>query len=139
MEVQEINQAACRLLNITPSHILGDQVVRILDPAPFLDAVQQKRNTYNKLTYLADYEKYVDETVILDSSYNIIICILRDVTEENLQKKTKEDFNRKTIEITDKIIEKQMLAVQEIASLLGESTAETKVALTKLKESLSDD
>ena len=43
------------------------------------------------------------------------------------------------MEITDKVIEKQMRAVQEIASLLGETTAETKVALTKLKESLSNE
>ena len=44
-----------------------------------------------------------------------------------------------TIEITDKVIEKQMRTVQEIASLLGETVAETKVALTNLKESLSDE
>ena len=40
-------------------------------------------------------------------------------------------------ETTDKVIEKQMRTVQEIASLLGETTAETKIALTRLKESLS--
>ena len=45
-------------------------------------------------------------------------------------------MSRSTVEITDKIIAKQMRTVQEIASLLGETTAETKVALTKLKESL---
>ena len=32
-----------------------------------------------------------------------------------------------------------MRAVQEIASLLGETTAETKVALTSLKDTLKDD
>jgi uncharacterized Fe-S cluster-containing protein len=62
---------------------------------------------------------------------------MRDVTEETRQRADKEEFNRKTVEITDKVIEKQMMAVQEIASLLGESTAETKIALTKLKESLT--
>jgi iron only hydrogenase large subunit-like protein/uncharacterized Fe-S cluster-containing protein len=137
LEVQQINAAACRLLNITPSHILGDQVVRILDPEPFISAVDEKKNTYNKTTYLADYEKYVDETVIYDNSYRIIICIMRDVTEETRQRTEKEEFNRRTVEITNKVIEKQMTAVQEIASLLGESTAETKIALTKLKESLA--
>jgi iron only hydrogenase large subunit-like protein/uncharacterized Fe-S cluster-containing protein len=138
MEVQQINAAACKMLNITPSNILGDQVVRILDPAPFLDAAREERNSYNKRTYLADYEKYVDETVIYDKSYRIIICIMRDVTGETRRREEKEEFNRKTIEITDKVIEKQMTAVQEIASLLGESTAETKIALTKLKESLTE-
>ena len=41
------------------------------------------------------------------------------------------------MEITDKVIEKQMRVVQEIASLLGETTAETKIALTKLKDAMS--
>ena len=52
-------------------------------------------------------------------------------------KKRKEDLNQKTIEVTDKVIEKQMRAVQEIASLLGETTAEMKVALIKLKETMA--
>jgi uncharacterized Fe-S cluster-containing protein len=138
-EVHQINAAACKLLNIDQSAILGDQVIRILDPAPFIRAVQEEKNTYNKRVYLADYEKYVDETVIFDKNYHIIICIMRDVTEETRQKEQKENFNRKTIDITDKVIEKQMRAVQEIASLLGETTAETKIALTKLKESLTDE
>ena len=62
-----------------------------------------------------------------------------DITDETKQREHKQELSRTTVEITDKVIEKQMRAVQEIASLLGESTAETKVALTKLKESLSDE
>ena len=61
------------------------------------------------------------------------------MTEETLQREKKEALRRNTIEITDKVIEKQMRTVQEIASLLGETTAETKIALTKLKESLMDE
>ena len=38
--------------------------------------------------------------------------------------------------IADKVIEKQMRIIQEIASLLGETTAETKIALTELKNSI---
>jgi uncharacterized Fe-S cluster-containing protein len=64
---------------------------------------------------------------------------MRDVTAEVKQAETKQEISRRTIEVTDKVIEKQMRVVQEIASLLGETTAETKVALTKLKESLRDD
>ena len=65
------------------------------------------------------------------------MSIMRDVTDEEKAKKAKDEISQSTIEITDKVIEKQMTAVQEIASLLGETTAETKIALTKLKESLS--
>lgn len=44
-----------------------------------------------------------------------------------------------TLEVADQVIEKQMRVVQEIASLLGETTAETKLALTKLKEAVQSD
>jgi iron only hydrogenase large subunit-like protein len=139
LEVQQINASACRLLNISPRDILGDQVVRILDPVPFIEVCQRGKNVYNQRVYLADYEKYIDQTIIYDKNYHIIIGIMRDVTDEAARKAAKEDFNRKAIEITDRVIEKQMRSVQEIASLLGETTAETKVALTKLKESLSNE
>ena len=68
-----------------------------------------------------------------------MIGFLRDITESENQKNQKEEISRQTIEVTDNIIQKQMRVVQEIASLLGETTAETKVALTKLKESLKND
>jgi iron only hydrogenase large subunit-like protein/uncharacterized Fe-S cluster-containing protein len=139
LEVQQINDAACKLLNIAPGNILGDQVVRLLDPVPFVEVCREEKNSYNKRAYLADYRKYVDQTILYDKNYHIIICIMRDVTEEAIRRETKESFNRNAMEITDRVIEKQMRTVQEIASLLGETTAETKIALSKLKESLIDD
>ena len=81
----------------------------------------------------------MEMTVIYDKSYHILMGIMRDVTEEEDQRARKEALSRNTIEVTDKVIEKQMRVVQEIASLLGETTAETKIALTKLKESLQDE
>ena len=41
-----------------------------------------------------------------------------------------------TIEMAQKVIDKQMLVAQEIAGLLGETTAETKVTLTKLRDTI---
>lgn len=138
LEVQQINKAAMKLMNIAnASDVLGEQVVRILDPLPFFDVIESGVNVHDKRIYLAEYNKYVEQTLIYDQSYHIIMSIMRDVTEEEKAKKAKEELSSSTIEITDKVIEKQMMAVQEIASLLGETTAETKIALTKLKESLN--
>ena len=44
-----------------------------------------------------------------------------------------------TLEAADQLIDKQMRVVQNIASILGETTAETKVILTKLKEAVQSD
>ena len=64
---------------------------------------------------------------------------MRDVSDEEQQKQRKEELSRQTVETADKVVDKQMRIVQEIASLLGETAAETKIALTKLKESMSDE
>lgn len=139
-EVQQINDAAKKILHIrNDSDVLGDQVVRILDPVPFLKVLQTKVNLKNKKIYLAEYNKYVEQSILYDNNYHLLICIMRDVTETVLEKNKKEAISKQTVEIADKVVDKQMRIVQEIASLLGETAAETKIALTKLKESINDE
>ncbi len=140
LEVQQINHSALKMLNLrAASDVLGDGVVRILDPKDFRQVLTEGRNLYGKRMYLAEYEKYVELTITFDRDYRLLICILRDVTEEETARERKENISRKTVEIADRVVDRQMRIVQEIASLLGETAAETKIALTKLKESLSDE
>ena len=140
LEVQQINPAACKILNIRyASDILGDQVVRILDPKPFLDVLETQKSIRDRRTYLAEYNRYVEETIIYDKTYHMLLCIMRDVTEEENEREKRETQRNQTIETADRVVDKQMRIVQEIASLLGETAAETKIALTKLKESISDE
>ena len=140
LEVQQINHAALRIVNVrNASVVLGDQVVRILDPTDFLSVLNSGRSIHDKRTYLAEYGKYVEESILYDKEYHLLVCILRDVTEEENQKEKKEKISHQTVEIADRVVDNQMRIVQEIASLLGETAAETKIALTKLKESISDE
>lgn len=140
LEVQQINEAARKMMHIrSASDILGDQVVRILDPTVFMEVLANERDVHNRKTYLAEYEKYVEQTVIYDKDYRLLVCIMRDITEEEAEKERKERISRQTVETADKVVDKQMRIVQEIASLLGETAAETKIALAKLKESISDE
>lgn len=140
LEVQQINRAALKIMNIkNESDVLGDQVVRILDPKIFMDVRNSGISIFDKKMYLAEYNKYVEETISYDKDYHIIICIMRDITDEEIGREKKEKISQKTIEIADKVVDKQMRVVQEIASLLGETAAETKIALTKLKESIIDE
>ena len=69
----------------------------------------------------------------------MLVAILRDITGRETEREKKENIRNQTIEVADKVVEKQMRIVQEIASLLGETAAETKIALTKLKESITDE
>ncbi len=140
LEVQQLNKSALKIMNLrSESDVLGDGVVRILDPKDFLEVLGTGRPIHEKRVYLAEYDKYVEETIIYDKEFRLLICILRDVTAEESQRERKENISRQTVEIADKVIDKQMRIVQEIASLLGETAAETKIALSKLKESINDE
>ncbi len=140
LEVQQINAAARKIMNIrAESDVLGEQVIRILDPALFVKVLSTGRGIYNHRGYLAEYSRYVEQTVLYDRDYHLLICIMRDVTDEEIAREKKESISRHTVEIADKVVDKQMRIVQEIASLLGETAAETKIALTRLKESISDE
>lgn len=137
LEIQQLNRGARQIFNIVnKTDILGQPIIRLLNPAVYLEVMTTRRNVRDKMTYLEDYKKYIEETIIYDKTYHIIISIMKDVTVEENYKLAKEKVNHQTVEIADKVIEKQMRVVQEIASLLGETTAETKIALTNLKESL---
>ena len=140
LEVQQINDAARKMMNIRSANdIVGDQVVRILDPVVFMNVLRDKRSVRNERVFLAEYRRYVEQTVIYDQESRLLICIMRDITDEQDEREKKEKISRQTIEVADKVVDKQMRIVQEIASLLGETAAETKIALAKLKESISNE
>lgn len=140
LEVQQINSAALKIMNLrSPRDVMGDPVVRILDPSVFMQVQTSGRGRYNERVYLAEYGRYVEQTVVPDNESRMLICIMRDVTNEQYERDKKESISKQTIEVADKVVEKQMRIVQEIASLLGETAAETKIALAKLKDSISND
>lgn len=140
LEVQQINRVAMRITNLrSEMDILGEQVVRILNPQIFMQVLQTGRSVHNQRVYLIEYKRYVEQTVVYDQASKLIICIMRDVSEEEKVRSEKEEINRRTVETADKVVDKQMRIVQEIASLLGETAAETKIALTKLKDSIQNE
>ena len=140
LEVQQINDSARKMMNIrSASDVLGDQVIRILDPTVFMTVMSTGRNVRDQRVYLAEYNRYIEQTVVHDKDSHLLITIMRDVTDEEKEREKKESISRQTVEVADKVVDKQMRIVQEIASLLGETAAETKIALAKLKESITDE
>ena len=140
LEVQQINTAARKMMNIrSASDVLGDQVIRILDPSVFMEVLRSGRDVRDERVYLAEYSRFVEQTVVYDKDTHLLIAIMRDITDEQNEHERRENISRQTIEVADKVVDKQMRIVQEIASLLGETAAETKIALAKLKESIQDE
>ncbi|MFB0919457.1 MAG: [Fe-Fe] hydrogenase large subunit C-terminal domain-containing protein [Oscillospiraceae bacterium] len=140
LDVQQVNLAAMKMLNIaSESDVLGEPVVRVFDPLPFLDVLSGGKTVRDLRSYYPEYKKYIDLSVSHDKVSRVLIAILRDVTDMEEARIRKEELKKHTVEIADRVVDRQMQIVQEIASLLGETAAETKIALTKLKESTLDE
>ena len=140
LEVQQVNTAARKIMNIrSESDVLGEPVIRILDPAVFVQVKNTGRTVMDQRVYLAEYKRYIEQTVMYDQDSRLLVGIMRDITDEEAEREKKARINRQTVEVANTVVEKQMRIVQEIASLLGETAAETKIALTKLKESIGDE
>lgn len=138
LNIQQMNRSAKRLFNLPSSLIVKDMPAKdIIDTKPYSTILTSGQKRLEQRRYLADYNKYVKESILYDKDHKIIICIMKDITDEHLESQRITEIRQQTANTADKVIEKQMRVVQEIASLLGETTAETKIALTKLKEAIS--
>ena len=135
--IQQANEAAARLFGMSSAReLVGLPIDTILGPVEYLQAIGGERSGGATRHYLADYDKFVEETIAFDPEYNLVISIIKDITEETRREKRLDEERRHTAELADRVIEKQMRVAQEIASLLGETTAETKIALTRLKDTI---
>ena len=140
LTVELINKSMLRIVGLEHSRdVIGKNVTTILEPEDFLSCLDGMDTIKGKKEYLSEYNKYVEETLVYDKKFHLIYCVMRDVTEDEIAKQQKDELVQKSVEIANKVIDKNMRSVQEIASLLGETAAETKVALSALKDTLKDD
>ena len=97
------------------------------------EPVLRKKVKLNRGTIVAE------ETIVYIEKPDAVLVMFRDVTREEKVKEQRYNLKVETVEMAQKVIEKQMMVAQEIAGLLGETTAETKVTLTKLRDSILND
>ncbi|MCL2064004.1 MAG: PAS domain-containing protein [Candidatus Cloacimonetes bacterium] len=83
----------------------------------------EKSEKFNKQLEIVNYQ-LEDDTVQ--------VALVIDVTQKLNNKKNIDNLKKETIDKTTDVIHKQMRVAQEIASLLGETTAETKATLLEL-------
>lgn len=140
LEIQKINTKAKKIMRIRDENdVMGEHIGRLLDPEPFEMVLLKKKNMMNEQLYLAEYECYVEQTIIYNSESHQFICILCDITAEMALREKKLEKQNQAFDIANDMAKKQLKIVQSIASLLGETTADTLIALEHLKETIADD
>ncbi len=136
LNILEINNKAKELLGIRDHDIKGKGIFHYFNPTDFVLASQDHQNIYNKKVFLEKTGSYVELTIIVLKDNKGTYAVMKDITQETKSEEQLDKVKLETLATTDEVIKKQMRVAQEIASLLGETTAETKVALLKLKKTL---
>ena len=139
-KIIDINEKAKILLGITRFKPKEDEIFNYLDEIQdFAQVLNEKKNIYRKQIKIEKTNSYIELSLSYMEKHNMMFAIMKDITEKVNYDAKLADVKLETIAITDEVIKKQMRAAQEIASLLGETTAETKVALVNLKKTLKDE
>ena len=137
LKITESNAIARKLLGIELSDPKGTYLYESVNAAEFFQAVGSGKNVHKKKVYIEETKRYADMNIVLLPEHKTLFAVLKDVTDNVEYSKQLDEVRSKTLSTTDEVIKKQMRVAQEIASLLGETTAETKVALLKLKNTLA--
>ncbi|NYB75098.1 4Fe-4S binding protein [Sedimentibacter hydroxybenzoicus DSM 7310] len=134
LNILDLNPAGEKAFNININNIRKKPLSSIMPVDDFKSVIETESNMVGRKLNLENYGLIVFQRIIYLPKNKILFGILNDISMEEMKKEQIINFKLNTLETADKVIEKQMRVAQEIAGLLGETTAETKTALLKLKK-----
>jgi iron only hydrogenase large subunit-like protein/uncharacterized Fe-S cluster-containing protein len=134
MKIKDINPPAEEAFMVKLQNVMNKPISLIIDDSDFRYVKETGQNIVNKKVSYPKYNLNCIETVAYIPNQDIVMVALLDITEEEKNRKRLGELKENTLEAAQQVIKKQMMVAQEIASLLGETTAETKMTLTKLKK-----
>lgn len=139
----------CRIIDINPRAEIrfgykadlmkGKKIDLIMDAKPFEKVLSEKVSASKEKVEMATYDLIAYRDIIYLEKQKALLVLFTDVTDEEKRKREVNHLKVSTLDVTQSIIDKQMRVAQEIASLLGETTAETKVAIMKLRNVLQEE
>ena len=135
--ILDINAKAMKLLGITEHDVKGLLAFDCFDCDEFIAAATKEKNVSKKRVFVRRTKKYIELSIVLLREHKVLFGVMKDITDSVEYDEKLNALKLETLATTDEVIKKQMRVAQEIASLLGETTAETKVALVKLLQTLT--
>ncbi len=137
LRVIQVNPALCQMLKSERKDLLARMAGDFLgDVSDFQRAYTEQREVSGEETFYARYELYVRKVIFPVPGEKVVAGIFVDLTREWKQRNELEILRSRTVQEVRNVVDKQMRVAQEIAGLLGETTAETKVSFLRLLELL---
>ena len=139
LKITLVNSALSAMFKTTAEAIVGQPVSVIIDmPRSFAPSGEEPAG-HRRDKHYPPCGLYVRKVMFPIRDEGIIVCIMVDVTHDLQQREELLKLKRETIQRVGEVINNQMRVAHEIASLLGETTAESKVSLLKLVEVLEQE
>ena len=139
MRIRECNKRMLNKLGISREEALERYIFEFIEVEDIEKVLADKESILRKRIQLDTLDIVAKETIVYIDSVDSALVIYQDVSKEEKAREQHMNLKMETIDIAQKVIDKQMMVAQEIAGLLGETTAETKVTLSKLRDSILDD
>ena len=130
-KVVGLNEEACSLFSIQPDQ--EKYIFELMDPGDFQYVLDTGLSIQNRRMDIPEIFMRVEVNLVPLKELKMVLGLFRDVTEEEEKEASQQQSRLQSVEMAQKVIEKQMTVAQQIAFLLGETTAETKVTLNQLK------
>lgn len=136
LQIHEANAAAKRLFRLDGVEYVNRYIFEFIECEDLYHVRDHKMDMLNKKVLYENYELMVEQSILYIKDNQMIIVVMKDITNDEHKQEKLHQLQCEMADVAQGVIEKQMRVAQEIASLLGETTAETKVALSKLKKSI---
>ncbi|MGN0159253.1 MAG: [Fe-Fe] hydrogenase large subunit C-terminal domain-containing protein [Brotaphodocola sp.] len=139
MKIMEYSKAGEKYFGKTRAEALQMYLYEFIDPTDFQWVFDTHQNIHGKKVNYPEYNLHTLQNIVYIEKEHVVLATFIDITKEEEQ--ARQDYMKKldTIDLAQKVIHKQMMVAQEIAGLLGETTAETKTTLMTLCKSLLED
>lgn len=134
MNVREINPAAQAVFKVQHENIIGKPISLLIDDEDFRKVRETGESIIGKKVPYPNYGVVFIANIVYLPKQDMVLSSMINVMAEEKNKKELMKVKENTLNAAQEVIQKQMRVAQEIASLLGETTAETKIILTKLKK-----
>lgn len=139
LRIQEVNPAFHKLFNSSRIKLNHWPITALVEHPIMEEILTCNCDHVSKKINLDSIDRTFFANVIKIFDGKNYVGIFTDVTETEKNRLEMERVKRETLSTCQEVIEHQMRVAQEIASLLGETTAETKLGLNKLKKLVLSD
>ncbi len=138
-EVMEFNRQAERLFGLSQAEAQGRPIFEFIEADDIDQVCRTKEPSRRKKIRTISGDHVLQGNIVYMKDQDAMLAIYREITEEEAELERQVKIKMDTVDVAQKVIDKQMQVAQEIAGLLGETTAETKVILTQLRDSMLED